>query len=143
MAQCKIYSIVDLKSTYLQVPSSKKDRIYTAFEVDIKQYQFCRVPFGVTNGVVCLQRIIDKFIADKSLSYTIVYWDNITICGKNQEEHNENLNKFTEAAKKFNSIYNHNKCSSSNSTVDLLGYTISESTIKPDLTPLPTKRLMA
>ena len=72
------------------------------------------------------------FIADNSLYQTFAYLDNITICGKSQDEYDENLNKFTEVAKKFNSIYDHNKCSFSNSTVDRLGYTILEGTIKPD-----------
>ena len=77
-------------------------KIYFAFEADGKLFPFCRVQFGITNGVACFQRIIDKFIPDNSLSYTIAYLHNITICGKNQEEHDENLNKLTEASKKFN-----------------------------------------
>ena len=103
-----------------------------AFETDGKLYQFHSVLFGLTNRVACFQRIIDKFIADNSLSHTFPYIDNITICGKIQEEHNDNLNKFTKAAKKFNLIYNLNKCSFSNSILDLLVYTISEGTIEPD-----------
>lgn len=73
VAQYKIYSTIDLKSTYHQVPIFDKDKIYTAFEAEGKLYQFCRIPFVVTNGVACFQRIIDKFIANNSLSYTFVY----------------------------------------------------------------------
>ena len=85
VAQYKIYNIVDLKFLYHQV-------LYTAFKADGKLYQFCWVLFGVNNGVTCFQRIIDKSIADNSLSYTFAYLDNITICGKSKEEHDENLN---------------------------------------------------
>ena len=99
MSQHKILSIVDLKPNYHQVRISENDKIYIA---DGKLYQFCRVPLGVTNGVACFQRIIEKFTADNSFSNTFAYLDNITICGKSQEEHDENLNKFTEETKKFN-----------------------------------------
>ena len=60
VAQYKMCSIVDLKSAYHQIPISKKDKIYTAFEADGKLYQFYRLPFGVTNAVTCFQSIIDK-----------------------------------------------------------------------------------
>ena len=67
--------------------------------------------------------IIDKFIADNSLSHTVAYLDNITICGKSKEEHDKNFNKYIKTAKKFNLISNHNKCSFSDSTVDLTLFT--------------------
>ena len=61
IARYKIYCSLDLKSAYHQIPI-KEDKPYTAFEANGKLYQFCRIPFGVTNGVACLQRIIDKII---------------------------------------------------------------------------------
>ena len=60
--------------------------------------------------------------------------------------HDASLNRFTEAAKKFNLIYNHNKRPFSNSTVDFLYNTLFEGTIKPDperlrpLTEIPLHR---
>ena len=129
MTQYKIYCTVDLKFAYHQLPISEKDKIYTAFEADSNLYQFCKVSFGVTHRGACFQKV-DKFIANNSLSHTFANLDNITICGKNQENHDKNLNKFTETAR--NLMYNHNKCSFSNSSMDLVDYTISEGTIKPD-----------
>jgi len=49
--QVPYYSTVDLKSAYYQVPLVKEDREYTAFEANGKLYQYCRMPFGMTNGV--------------------------------------------------------------------------------------------
>ena len=34
-----------------QIPISQAERKYTAFEAGGQLYQFCRIPFGVTNGV--------------------------------------------------------------------------------------------
>ena len=57
IAKYKIYSPLDLKSAYHQIPI-KEDKPYMAFEANGKLYQFCRIPFEVTNGVACFQRII-------------------------------------------------------------------------------------
>ena len=57
-----VFSTVDLKSTYHQIPLLKEDRPSTAFEANGKLYQFCRLPFGVTNGVSFFQRTVDAVI---------------------------------------------------------------------------------
>ena len=65
LAKYKLYSSLDLKSGYHQIPIKEEDKPYTAFEANGKFYQFyqfCRIPFGVTNGVACFQRIFDKII---------------------------------------------------------------------------------
>ena len=93
IAKYKIYSSLDLKSAYHQIPIKEEDKSYTVFEANGKLYQFCRIPFGVTNGVACFQRIIDKIIKENNLTGVYAYIDNIVVVGKNQEEH-ENLEKF-------------------------------------------------
>ena len=94
-----MFSTIDQRSAYHQVPLKEKDKQYTAFEACNKLYQFTRLPFGVTNGVACFQCEMMKFIEQKNLSAVFPYLDNITICGKNQEEHDANLEKFLAAAK--------------------------------------------
>ena len=93
IAKYKIHSSLDLKSAYHQI-SIKEDKPYTAFEAYDKLYQFCRIPFGVTNGVACFKRIIDKIIKENNLTGVYAYVDNIVVVGKNQQEHDENLGKF-------------------------------------------------
>ena len=84
IAKYKIYSSLDLKSAYHQIPI-KEDRPYMAFEANGKLYQFYRIPFGVTNDVACFQRIIDKIIKENNLMGMYAYVDNIVLVGKNQK----------------------------------------------------------
>ena len=86
------------------MPLATEDRAYTAFEADGKLYQCCRLPFGVTNGVSCFQRIIDSVIADNDLQQTYAYLDNITIGGFDQADHDRNLKKFLDPRRKLTSL---------------------------------------
>ncbi|XP_027225401.2 uncharacterized protein K02A2.6 [Penaeus vannamei] len=110
MAQYRIFSTIDLRSAYHQVAIKDTDKLYTAFEAGGKLYQFARIPFGVTNGVACFQRIMDSLIKEEGLVGTYAYLDNVTICGMTQQEHDGYLNKFLEAAARRNMTYNEDKC---------------------------------
>ena len=132
LAQYKVLSTLDLRSAYHQVPLSEHDKPFTAFEARGKLYQFCRMPFGVSNGAACFQRTIDRIINENNLKGTYAYLDNVTIGGKDQQEHNENLAKFLEVSEKYKLTLNEDKSIYSVTTLDLLGYRISDGTLSPD-----------
>ena len=89
----KIYSSLDLKSAYHQI-SIKEDKPCMAFEANVQLYQFCRIPFGMTNGIACFQSIIHQIIKENNLMGVYAYVDNIVVVRKNQQEYDENLEKF-------------------------------------------------
>ena len=132
MAQYRVFSTIDLKSAYHQITLREEDKPYTAFEADGGLYQFCRVPFGVTNGVAVFQRQMDSFVEENSLSGTFPYLDNITICGRNEIEHDENLKRFLQAAKDINLTYNEEKCEFSTRKLHILGSVLENGEIRPD-----------
>ncbi len=75
----------------MDIPILNADKEFTAFEAQGRLYQFCRIPFGVTNGVAAFHRIMDQLVDKHGLKGTYVYMDNITVCGETQEEHDSNL----------------------------------------------------
>jgi len=91
LPKCKLFSTLDLKSAYYQIPLDPKHRLYTAFVANVKLYQYRRLPFGVTNGVSAFQRIIDGIISQNSLQRTYAHLDNITIGGTSKADHDQNL----------------------------------------------------
>ena len=94
IAKNSVFSAIDLKDAYYQVPLSNEDKKYTSFEACGKLYQYKRMPFSVTNGMSCFQRAMDNFIAYNQLEGTFAYLDNITVSGRNQEQHDLNLYRF-------------------------------------------------
>ena len=132
IAQYRVFSTIDLKSAYHQVPLQDKDKCFTAFEANRRLYQFRRIPFWVRNGVAAFQKIMDDFITNESLSDTFAYLDDITICGHDQAHHDKNLDNFLAAAKRKNLTYNEDKCRFSVRTLNILGSIVSEGEIRPD-----------
>ena len=132
IAANRIFSVIDLSKAYYQIEICPKDRPYTAFQAGNELFQFTRIPMGVTNGVSAFQRFMNKFISDNHLKETFAYLDDITVCGRNQKEHDENLKRFMEAASKYNLELNSEKSKFSLTTIDILGYRISNGQLQPD-----------
>ncbi|XP_064086095.1 uncharacterized protein LOC135201146 [Macrobrachium nipponense] len=139
LAKYKVFSTFDLKSAYHQISIKESERKYTAFEGAGKLFQFCRIPFGVTNGVAAFQRAMDKLVEDKNLKDTFPYLDNITVGGLTQAEHDENVQKFLEVVRKWKLTLNEVKSVVSVPKINILGYCVGNNVIKPDpdrLSPL-------
>ncbi|XP_055891822.1 uncharacterized protein LOC129927331 [Biomphalaria glabrata] len=127
-----VFSTLDLKSAYHQIPIKTEERPFTAFKACGKLYQFCRIPFGVTNGVACFQRTINLIIENEKLQDTFAYVDNVTVCGHDQESHDENMQRFLDASRKYGITFNEDKSTIATDKVCLLGYEISKGLLKPD-----------
>ena len=73
-----------------------------------------------------------KFVQEENLKGTFPYLDNITICGKDQEDHDANLKEFLEAANRKNITYNEEKSVFSTTCLSILGYRIEGGEIRSD-----------
>ena len=104
--------------------------MYIEFEADGQLYQFRSLPFGLTNGVACFQRNIDRFIHENDLRDA--YLDNVTMGGRLQEDHDHKLIAFLSTAKKANLTLNIDKCTLSTDSMNMLGFNICYGQIRPD-----------
>ena len=132
IAKASVFSTLDLKSAYYQLPLHAEGRPFTAFEAGGKLYQYTRLRFGVTNGVSFFQRSIDFVIEKYRLSGTYAYLDNITVCGVNNLDHDVKLKALLCAAKSEGLTFNENKCTYNHIEINLLGYRVSHAQIRPD-----------
>lgn len=73
IAKGTVFSTLDLRSAYNQMPLHPDDRQFTGFEASGK---FCRLPFGLTNGVSAFQRIMEKLLENFKLqgTYTFIWY---------------------------------------------------------------------
>ena len=80
IAQYRVFSRIDLRSAYHQIPLREEDKQNTPFEARNNLYQFTRLPSGVTDGVACFQREMMKFVEQNNLISVYPYLGSITIC---------------------------------------------------------------
>ena len=132
IAKSSVYSTLDLKSAYYQTPLPPEDHPNTAFEACRKLYQYTRLPFGITNGVLFFQQLVDELIKKYKLSGTFAYLDNITVFGVNKNSHNIKLNALLNAPKSEGLTFNDLKCIYCRTEIDLLGCRVSHNVIQPD-----------
>ena len=90
------------------------------------------MPFGLTNAVAAFQRLMDEIVEKHKLKGVFVYLDNITVAGKSQVEHDDNVKKFLDASSERNLIFNEGKTVLNTKSVKLLGYKISHRCLQPD-----------
>ena len=85
LAQSKIFSTLDLKSGYWQLPVHPEDCMKTSFcpGPGLELYQFCRMPPS------SFQRLMDKVLRGPSFATT--YVDDILVHSASEEEHNDHL----------------------------------------------------
>ena len=87
----QVFSKIDLRSGYWQMPVRNEDVPKTAFRTRWGSYEFLVMPFGVTNApsrfMHLVQDILRKYLDD----FVIVFIDDILIFSRTTEEHCKHL----------------------------------------------------
>ena len=81
----KVFSSIDLKKGYHQVPIHKEHRKYTATITPFGgTFQYRMMPMGLANASATFQRMMDVILRDVPNTY--VYLDDILIYTETEEE---------------------------------------------------------
>ena len=84
----KIFSALDLKSGYWQVPIKEEHKSKTAFRNSAGQlYEFNRLPFGLCNALATFSRLLDNVLSGLSWEVCLYYLDDIIVFSKDWKEH--------------------------------------------------------
>ena len=132
MREGYIFSKIDLKSAFWQVPIHPDDQFKTGFQVDNRIFFFKTIPFGLSNAPACMQRLIDKVLTGIKGVYCYAYLDDIIIFSKNMDEHLAHINEIFKRLKQYGLRISLPKCSFLNDQIIFLGHLISHGKIKID-----------
>lgn len=126
----EIFSTLDLKAGYWQIPLRAEGKAKTAFTAGTGLYEFQVMPFGLANAPASFQRCMAMALGQ--LSFALVYLSDIIVFGKCLTEHKEQLRTVFQKLQNAGLKLNHAKCKWFKSEVKFLGYIISGSGIKAE-----------
>ena len=87
----KVWSFLDFKSAFWQIPIGEEDREKTAIICEKGLFHFNVVSFGVKNGSATIQRTCEKALDDCVGRNVEIHADNIEIFSKNMSSRVQDL----------------------------------------------------
>lgn len=91
LSEDKVFTMLDARCGYWQVPISDKYQGKTTFTSHIGTYRYKRMPFGFRNGPSIIQRALYIVLSDERLRMCLVNTDTILIFSQNSEEHIDHI----------------------------------------------------
>ena len=84
----RVFSKLDLRQGFLQIPIRQGDQAKTAYWVENKLMAYTRMPYGLKNASAKFQRVMDYEIAKAGLdSCAVAFVDDVLIYSATPEEH--------------------------------------------------------
>ena len=96
LGQAKVFSKIDLKSGYWQMPVKPEDIHKTAFKTRWGLYEFLVMPFGMTNAPAQFMNMMNDVLDDYLDKFVLIFLDDVLVYSANLEEHAELLRKILE-----------------------------------------------
>ncbi|XP_053687312.1 uncharacterized protein K02A2.6-like [Sabethes cyaneus] len=130
MANCTIFSHIDLSHAYLQVPVDEDSRKLININTHKGLYQFNRLSPGIKSAPGAFQQIMDTMLA--GIQCTAPYLDDILVGGRTEEEHKRNLRQVLQRIQEYGFTVKFEKCKFFMHQVKYLGQLLDSEGIRPD-----------
>ena len=124
-----VFSKLDLRSGYHQVPLAPESRYITTFATHQGLWRYTRLNFGTNSASEMFQKTIQDQL--QGITGTLNISDDVIVFGKTQAEHDKALDAVCQKFVESNVTLN-KKCEFNKSSVTFFGFTFSEKGIAPD-----------
>ena len=132
-SQPTVFTSLDLKSGYHQVPMSPESKEKTAFTVPgFGQFEFNVMPFGLVNAPASFSFIMTALFSGMSYKYLLTYLDDLLIYSANFDDHLRHLDAVFSKLREANLKLNPSKCHFAMNEIPYLGHVISKHGLSTD-----------
>lgn len=133
-AQPTIFSVLDLKSGYHQILLDPATKEKTTFVTHSGQYQFLRLPFGLSNAPASFMSLMAHVFKGMTFQSVLCYLDDILVFSKDFESHLLHLQEVFDRLRTAKLKLHPKKCSFGLPKVLYLGHYLSAKGIEVDQT---------
>lgn len=121
-----VFTTLDLKSGFWQIPLSTDSRPITAFSTPTGHYEWARTPMGLRNSPLTAQRLVNSLFQGLIGKGLFVYIDDLILVSQDLDSHFQKLSlvlkKFAESGLKLNLP----KCKFFKSSIQFLGHVVDK-----------------
>ena len=128
ISDAKVFSKLDLNMAFHQIELSPESRDITTFAAPTGLYRYKRLLFGINMATEKFQNLIWQVLKDCRGTHNL--HDDILVVGRDQTEHDENLNKTLQKLQESGLTLNYDKCIIGASSMDYMGDVLSADGLK-------------
>ena len=138
LGRAKHFTTLDLAFGYHQIAVKASDIPKTAFRMQIGQFEFIVMPFGVTNTPATFQRLMNSIFKEELDTFVLVYLDDILIFSQTLQEHIRHIRQALEKLRQAKLYARLHKCSFFQEHVEYLGFDVSAQGVQPSAAKVRT-----
>jgi hypothetical protein len=129
----KVFSKIDLRSSYHQIKIRASDIPKTAFSTRYGLYEFLVMSFGLTNAPAYFMYLMNSVFMPELDKIMVVFIDDNLVYSKNEEEHAGHLYVVLQRLREHRLYAKLSKCDFRLKEIKFLGHNISQVGIAVDL----------
>ena len=127
----KVFSKIDLRSGYWQVPVREQDIPKTAFKTRWGLYEYLVVPFGMTNAPAQFMNLMHDVLREYLDQFVLVFLDDILVYSQTVEDHAEHLRQVFAKLREWQLFAKASKCQMLTKSIEFLGQQITAEGMSP------------
>ena len=130
LSGARVFTVVDAKNGFWQVELDEETSRLTTFNTPFGRYRWKRMPFGISSAPGVWQRKMHETI--EGLDGVEVIADDFLITGKDDAEHDANLQAFLNKCRERNLVLNAEKVRYKLQKVSFMGCLLTDEGMKPN-----------